>query len=103
MGKGRSLKKILLMGNLGYQKFLLTGIKPFLKVSLHELSICNYGKRYLFHQKTMEKGIFFSFKYYGNYGKVILKVGGHPAKTILNVKWWKAVDEFCDITKNCLY
>ena len=77
-GEREESQKILLMGNLGYQKFLLTGIKPFLKVSLHELSICNYGKRYLFHQKTMEKGILFSFKYYGNYGKVILKVGGHP-------------------------
>ena len=32
----------------------------------------------------MEKGIFFSFKYYGNYGKVILKVGGHPAGDLPN-------------------
>ena len=38
----------------------------------------NYGKKYLFRKKTMEKGVFFSPKYYGNYGKIILKMSGHP-------------------------
>ena len=34
----------------------------------------------------MEKGVFFSPKYYGNYGKIILKMSGHPVYRVCQKK-----------------